>query len=80
MKEVVSSECFSEPNPLLVGIDEIRERSLQIKKEQDFLLDKNKSAYEDIIDLSGEELSRLVRSDIEKDRTCANDPGLYDDE
>ena len=52
MKEVVSSECFSEPNPLLVGIDEIRERSLQIKKEQDFLLDKNKSAYEDIIDIS----------------------------
>ena len=83
MKEVVSSECFSEPNPLLVGIDEIRERSLQIKKEQDFLLDKNKSAYEDIIDISGEELSRLVRSDIEKDRMYirgfTENIRLYDD-
>ncbi|MBT4884534.1 MAG: hypothetical protein HON55_00095 [Legionellales bacterium] len=58
---------FSTSHILSKGINEIRERQLQIKHEQDLLLEKNKESYEDFVDVSGERLSQVVRSNVWQD-------------
>lgn len=56
-------------NPLIVtAYSEMKARQLKMKKEQDNLLEENKHRYEDIQDLSGEELAKKVKIDLSTDR------------